>query len=197
MARSAQPSTGPFVTIVSGLPRSGTSLMMQMLHAGGMPVLTDRVRTADQDNPRGYFELEAVKQVKSNRDWLTEAVGKAVKIIHLLLMELPQEHDYRVIFMRRDLSEVLKSQGLMLERSGKAGAALSAEKLAAVYEGQLATVTKWLDAQPNFRVHRIEYAAIIRDPLEQSRSVARFLNCDLDVDAMAAAVNPGLYRNRS
>ena len=97
------------ITIVSGLPRSGTSLMMQMLEAGGMPVLTDGIRDADEDNPRGYYELEAVKRTKDDPAWLHGAPGKVVKMIYLLLYDLPTTYNYRIIFMRRPLSEVVAS----------------------------------------------------------------------------------------
>ena len=99
-----------FITVVSGLPRSGTSMMMQMLAAGGISPMTDEVRAADSDNPRGYYELEKVKHLRQDHTWLKDAVGKAVKIVHLLLMELPADRDYRVILMQRDLEEVLRSQ---------------------------------------------------------------------------------------
>src|SRR5688572_8703668 len=116
------------ITVVSGLPRSGTSLMMQMLQAGGMPVLTDGERSADESNPRGYLELEAVKRTRSDAGWIAEAVGKAVKVIHLQLRDLPSSHQYRVIFMRRDLNEVVASQQSMLDRIGRKGAGLPPEK---------------------------------------------------------------------
>src|ERR1022692_2693155 len=95
-----------FVTVVSGIPRSGTSLMMQMLAAGGMPVLAGELRAPDEDNPRGYFEFEPVKRTKRDPAWLREAPGKAVKVVYLLLRDLPAGYDYRVIVMRRDLNDV-------------------------------------------------------------------------------------------
>src|SRR5947208_15012411 len=111
------------ITIVTGLPRSGTSVMMQMLSAGGLPPLTDGLRQPDEDNPRGYFEFEPVKQIRRDTAWLQLAVGKAVKMVHLLLPELPldQNHRYRVIMMRRDLSDVLASQNKMLMIKGLTG----------------------------------------------------------------------------
>ena len=119
-----------FVTVVSGLPRSGTSLMMQMLAAGGVELLIDQIRRADADNPRGYFELEAVKRTRQDASWLDDAAGKAVKVIHLLLRDLPDDREYRVVMMSRDLDEVLASQQAMLARSGKKGANLPPERLA-------------------------------------------------------------------
>src|SRR5438046_6429896 len=108
-----------YITVVSGLPRSGTSLMMQMLRAGGMPVRTDGFRKADEDNPRGYLEYEPVKRTREDSSWVSDAVGKAVKVVYLLLRDLPDGFDYRVILMRRSLREVLASQSAMLMRSGR------------------------------------------------------------------------------
>ncbi|MFM9169433.1 MAG: hypothetical protein ACKOTD_04725, partial [Phycisphaerales bacterium] len=148
------------VFVVSGLPRSGTSLAMQMLHAGGIPAVTDGLRTQDDDNPRGYFEFERVKQLRTDKAWLDDAAGKAVKVIHLLLMELPDDRPYRVVFMQRDLREVVKSQSTMLARSGRAGGGLPPERLMAVYEQQLKTVDAWLAARPGFGVLRVPYAEL-------------------------------------
>jgi len=184
------------VIIVSGLPRSGTSLLMQMLHAGGVPALTDSIRAADADNPRGYFEFERVKQVKADKAWLDDAAGKAVKIVHLLLMELPCDREYRVIMLRRDLREVIRSQTKMLERSGKRGAAMPAEKLMHVFESQMQTVQAWMAARPNFKTLTVEYAQVIADPQTQAQAIAAFLGGALDVAAMAKAVDPALYRNK-
>lgn len=185
------------VIVVSGLPRSGTSLMMQMLHAGGIAVLTDNLRTADDDNPRGYLEFERVKTLKTDKAWLEDASGKAVKIIHMLLQELPDDRQYRIIVMRRDLGEVVKSQARMLERSSKRGAALPAERLMAVFSQQLAQVDAWLKSKPNMRVLDIQHADAIASPRACAERVAKFLERDLDVDAMAGAVDPSLHRNKA
>jgi hypothetical protein len=185
-----------FITVVSGLPRSGTSLMMQMLQAGGVPALTDAVRSADPDNPRGYYELEAVKQLKTSKDWLSRAVGKSVKIVHMLLLELPVTHNYRVVFMHRDLAEVVRSQAVMLERSGRPAASMTAQRLSHVYAGQIAMVRKWLDERKEFRVLGMQYADIVTAPAAKAAEVNSFLGGTLDVNAMAAAVDPSLYRNR-
>jgi len=192
--------TGPEspIVVVSGLPRSGTSLMMQMLSAGGLPVLTDGERTPDPDNPRGYLELERVKQLKSDTSWLTSAGGHAVKIIHLLLQDLPPTHQYDVLFMERDIGEVLRSQAAMLARSGRTGAPLPPERLAAVYRAQLATVRQWLAERPCFRVHSVGYAELVANPEDSVRAIRNFLRAgsSLDGEAMRAAVDPSLYRNR-
>jgi hypothetical protein len=186
------------IVIVSGLPRSGTSLMMQMLAAGGLPALTDGQRTPDPDNPRGYHELERVKQLKSDTSWIASAGGHAIKVIHLLLMDLPEIHEYDVLFMERDMDEVLASQATMLARSGRAGAALPPDRLAAVYQSQLATVRQWLAERPCFRVHPVRYAELVARPSETVTSVRNFLRGGnaLDAAAMVAAVDPSLYRNR-
>jgi len=185
------------VTVVSGLPRSGTSLAMQMIHAGGIPALTDGQRTSDDSNPRGYFELERVKQLKQDKSWLDDAAGKVVKVIHLLLAELPDDRPYRVVFMQRDLREVVQSQATMLARSGRAGGQLAPERLIAVYEQQLKTVEQWLAARPNFSVLRVPYAQLVSDPAAVVPTVNAFLGGTLDEARMRAAVDPGLHRNKA
>ncbi|MCE9620622.1 MAG: sulfotransferase [Planctomycetes bacterium] len=184
------------VIVVSGLPRSGTSMAMQMLQAGGIPVLTDALRTADEDNPRGYLEFERVKQLKSDKAWLDDAAGKAVKIIHLLLMELPANRPYKVILMRRELREVVRSQSVMLERSGRKGAALPPERLMSVFEAQLAAVKAWLAERPNFEVIELDHAEFISNPRRQAQAINTFLGGGLDEAAMANAVDPSLHRNK-
>ena len=185
------------VTVVSGLPRSGTSLAMQMIHAGGIPALTDGQRTSDDSNPRGYFELERVKQLKQDKSWLDEAAGKVVKVIHLLLAELPDDRPYRVVFMQRDLREVVQSQATMLARSGRTGGQLAPERLIAVYEQQLKTVEQWLAARPNFSVLRVQYAQLVSDPAGVVPAVNAFLGGTLDEARMRAAVDPELHRNKA
>jgi hypothetical protein len=185
------------VTVVSGLPRSGTSLAMQMIHAGGIPALTDGQRTSDDSNPRGYFELERVKQLKQDKSWLDDAAGKVVKVIHLLLAELPDDRPYRVVFMQRDLREVVQSQATMLAHSGRTGGQLAPERLIAVYEQQLKTVEQWLAARPNFSVLRVPYAQLVSDPAGVVPTVNAFLGGTLDEARMRAAVDPGLHRNKA
>ena len=189
--------TNDFITIVSGLPRSGTSLLMQMLQAAGLPPLTDGKRTADEDNPRGYFEHEAVKHTQNDIAWLNEANGKAVKVIHLLLSSLPGDRSYRVIFMLRDIEEVINSQRLMLERQGRASPTLSDKALAGVFEKQLAAVREWLAVQPNFSVLYLNHRNVIGQPIETARAVAAFLDAKMPVESMAAVVCPTLYRQRN
>ncbi len=185
-----------FLTVVSGLPRSGTSMVMQMVHAGGLPAVTDGVRIADPDNPRGYFEFERVKALRTDRSWLPEARGKVIKVIHMLLPELPVDQDYRVLFVERDLDEVLASQQKMLTRLGRPGAALPPERLRAAFQSQLHQVRGWLAQQPRFQVLPVEYASVVQDPRAAAAAINRWLGGGLDEAAMAAAVDANLYRNR-
>jgi hypothetical protein len=188
--------TSPFITIVSGLPRSGTSLLMQMLAAGGMPVLTDAQRAADEHNPRGYFELEAVKNTRNDLSWLMQAEGKAVKVVHLLVPHLPVDREYRVLLMQRELTEIIASQRAMLKQQGRPGANLPDSKLAEIFEKQLAGVRQWLSRNPNFRVLPLQHREVIETPLTVAQQIGAFLSDDLDVQRMAAAVDPNLYRQR-
>lgn len=185
------------ITIVSGLPRSGTSLMMQMIHAGGIPALTDAQRAADEDNPRGYLEFEAVKKTKQDPAWLATADGKVVKMVHLLLYDLPSDRQYRVVFVRRNLKEVLASQRKMLQRQGKAGAAIPDEQLMKVFEGQLQKLFAWLAGQTNFAVLEVAYNDLMADPRPAVAKINQFLGGGLDEAKMLAAIDPGLYRNRA
>lgn len=185
-----------FITVASGLPRSGTSLMMQMLHAGGLPVLTDGLRTADANNPHGYFEYDPVKRLRSDNTWLHQARGHALKIIHLLLRDLRLDGSlqYRIIFMQRPIDEVLASQRAMLQRGGLAGA--DPQLLKKAFEGQLAQLDTWLAAQANLAVMRIEYHQVLRDPPAVAEALNAFLGLALDTAAMVRAVDPALHRQR-
>lgn len=190
-----------FITVVSGLPRSGTSMMMRMLEAGGVAPLQDGERTADRDNPRGYYEFERVKGLdKGDSAWLPQAQGKAVKIISLLLQHLPATYPYRVVFMRRDLDEVLASQARMLQHRQEE-AASDDERLKLLYSKHLRQIEAWLAAQPHMRLHFVDYRLLVSRPLEQLPAVANFLGGRgghrLDVNAMAAVADPTLYRNRA
>ena len=187
-----------FITVVSGLPRSGTSMMMQMLVAGGMPAVSDGLRTADADNPRGYFELEAVKKLKTDSRWLAGARGHAVKVISMLLYELPADYEYRVIFMHRDMDEILASQNEMLKRRGTAGTDSAADAAMRQHLGaHLKKVEGWLAERKNFRVLHCEHRELLRAPVEQARRVGEFLDLGLNEPAMVQAINPSLHRNRA
>jgi argonaute-like protein implicated in RNA metabolism and viral defense len=185
-----------FIPIVSGLPRSGTSMMMKMLLAGGMEVLTDNLRTADEDNPEGFFEFEKVKQLEKDSVWLEDSAGKAVKIVSAFLKHLPQKYNYRIIFMRRKIEEVLASQKQMLIRRGEPTDRVSDEKMSEIFQRHLQDIESWLAAQPNIRVLYVNYNDAIENPGPSIRLVNDFLRADLDVEAMAAVVNRNLYRQR-
>jgi hypothetical protein len=185
-----------FLTIVSGLPRSGTSMMMSMLDAGGIPLLTDHVRAADEDNPRGYYEFEPVKQTKKDASWLNGAEGKVVKMVYRLLYDLPPDREYRVVFMQRHLAEVVASQNVMLERQGKTGGGLGDDKLIALFKAELAKVDEWLRARPNFRVMYAQYNEMLRDPGPTVHALNEFLGGGLNAAAMLKVVEPSLYRQR-
>ncbi len=186
-----------FITVVSGLPRAGTSMMMQMLAAGGLTALTDATRGADEDNLKGYYELEAVKRTKSDNSWVRGAVGKAVKVIYMLLKDLPADYEYRLVFMRRNVDEIVRSQQAMLARRGEKGAKIPAKQMAATFQRELDRCDQWLTRQPGFAVLDVEHRAVIDDPRGQARRICGFLGQSLDIDAMAAAVDPELYRQRS
>lgn len=193
-----KPKSPSFVTVVSGLPRSGTSMMMKALEAGGLPVLTDAQRAADEDNPKGYYEIERVKQLdKGDTAWVAEAQGQVVKVISALLEHLPPGYQYRVVFMQRALPEVLASQKKMLQRRGEPTDRVSDEELARLFNKHLQKVETWLRAQPNFQVLYVDYNRMLADPLPHLHQVNQFLGGSLDEQRMAAVVDPALYRNRA
>ena len=175
------------ITIVSGLPRSGTSLMMQMLAAGGMTLLTDFERKPDADNPRGYCEWEPAKLIPKQPDRIDKADGKAVKIISQLLLSLPEGRDYKVIFMERPLWEVLASQDEMLRRRGKSDS-VDRDLMTTAFEEHLEEVNTWLKKRVDISVCRLVYARVISDPRGSSRAIKDFLSLDLNVEAMAQQV---------
>jgi hypothetical protein len=185
-----------FITIVSGLPRSGTSMMMRMLEAGGMPILTDNVRQADADNPNGYYEFEAVKQLNRDTSWLANAYGKAVKMVYLLLYDLPRNHEYRVILMRRKITEVIASQEAMLLRQGKKSDASDGTKLARLFQSHLQKLDAWIQNQENFSVLSVSYNDIRNNPERMMMDIDQFLGRKLDRQAMAKVFDPSLYRQR-
>ncbi len=185
------------VIVVSGLPRSGTSMMMKMLQAGGIEPIVDNIRAADDDNPQGYFEFERVKQLdKGDTAWVAEAQGKAVKVISQLLKYLPGEYEYKVIFMRRAMPEILASQKKMLVNRGEDPDKVSDEEISALFEKHLQNVMTWLDAQPNVSTLYIHYRETLADPQTQAEVVNEFLGEGLAVEGMTAVIDPTLYRNR-
>jgi hypothetical protein len=182
------------IIIVSGLPRSGTSLMMQMLDNGGVLVVTDQIRSADTDNPKGYYEYEQVKTIKRDTSWLPATRGKAFKMVSQLLYDLPPSEAYRIIFMERDLEETLLSQEKMLTRLGRSPAPREAMKRA--YALHLERLHEWLPQQRNMTVLRVSYNDLLEQAREQAERVRQFLGGAVLVEAMVQTVDPSLYRNR-
>ena len=185
------------ITVVSGIPRSGTSLMMQMMTAGGMPPLTDGQRAADANNPRGYYELESVKSLSRNAEVVGQAEGKVVKIISSLLFTLPKQFEYRVIFMCRPLEEVVSSQNRMLERLGKEVPTTSTASVIAAFQEHLTKVKSWLSQQPNIAVLYVDYPAVLEAPEREPGRICAFLGRQLDVAAMIRQIEQSLHREKS
>jgi len=185
-----------FITVVSGLPRSGTSMMMQALQAGGMAVVTDDIRKSDLENPKGYYEFEPVKKTKDDPSWVPQAVGKVVKMVYRLLYDLPKGYEYRVVFMNRNIAEIMVSQRTMLERTGQKGADISDEKLAGLLQKDLNKAYKWVKDQGNFSMISVGYKDMVQNPLPQCILVNDFLGSCLDTDKMASVIDASLYRNR-
>lgn len=185
------------IYVVSGLPRSGTSMMMKMFEAGGIPALTDNARTADEDNPKGYYEFERVKKLPEDTEWMPDAVGHVVKMVFTLLHDLPQEgYTYKVVFMRRKLVEILQSQRTMLERQGKSVDATD-EEIAESFTILLNKTLKWLLGQPNFDVQFVWYNEMIDNASAEIAKLNTFAGGILDTEAMQAVVDESLYRNRA
>lgn len=184
------------ITIVSGLPRSGTSLMMQMLHAGGLPVLSDGERKADTDNPKGYLEWERIKQLPKDPSLIAAGEGKVVKVISQLILSLPAGHEYRVVFVQRPLPEVLKSQDEMLRRRGNEDSIADHSAIEEAFQRHLIEVDKWLAGKSNVQVLRVHYHRVLREPKTVAEEIAAFLKVPLDIEAMVRQVDGSLYRNR-
>ncbi len=184
------------ITIVSGLPRSGTSMMMMMLQAGGMPILTDELRGADADNPKGYYEFEPVKQIEHDKSWLVQAEGRAVKMISALLRHLPDDRHYRVIFMQRRMDEILASQRRMLIRRGEDPDVVSDAAIAEASRKHLDQIAAWLAEQSHIDVLYVSYNDVLQNPVQEAERVAQFLGGDVDANIMAQAVDAALYRQR-
>jgi len=189
---------GEPIVIVSGLPRSGTSMMMKMLEAGGLTVMTDAIRKADIDNPKGYYEYERVKNLEKETDksYVREARGKVLKVISFLLKDLPDDNYYRVIFMRRHLDEVIASQNKMLDRRGE-NAIEDRETMAEAYRNHLAAVKILVRKRPNLEMLEFRYDEAVKDPKVAARAVNAFLGGKLDESAMSAVIDGELYRNRA
>lgn len=185
------------IVVVSGLPRSGTSMMMKILSEGGLLPVTDALRTADEDNPEGYYELESVKQMAAgNVEWLSDANGKVVKVISALLEFLPAQYTYKVIFMEREIKEILASQRKMLARRNKESTVNDAE-MEAQFRKHLAVVKPWLARQPNMDVMYVSYNALMSHPEPLCKRVVEFTGMPLNLERMLSVPNGELYRNRA
>lgn len=186
-----------YITIVSGLPRSGTSMMMRMLKAGGMDVVTDNIRQGDEDNPHGYYEYEKVKSIQDNASWLADMQGKAFKMVSMLLFHLPPDMDYRLIFMKRNLKEVIASQSRMLSREGKDTDLKNADEMEILYTKHLREAEEWVERQPNIKVLYLNYLDVLEKTLETANLICDFLGSGLSINDMCSAVDKTLYRNRT
>jgi hypothetical protein len=194
---AGSPVPAPYVVVVSGLPRSGTSMMQKMLEAGGVTPLVDQVRAADENNPNGYYEFERVKALKDgDKNWLVEAQGKSVKVISALLQYLPPTYNYRVLFMQRNLDEILASQHKMLVDRGEPAGTVSDEEMMRLFQAHQLQVSTWLEKQKNFRTLNVYYNALLQDPLPQSESINQFLDGRLQVDEMVKVVDPQLHHQQ-
>jgi hypothetical protein len=187
----------PVIVVVSGLPRSGTSMMMQMLAAGGMRVFTDGTRTPDAGNPLGYYELEKVKRLGADVSWIGQAEGKAIKIISPLLVHLPTAYRFQVLFMERPLAEILASQDVMLKRNANSRANRPTQTaMRAYFEDHLTRTKAWLSTVDHMAVRYQSYHDVLANPARRAEEVVAFLGLPLDIDAMAGAVRQELYRQR-
>ena len=174
-------------------------MLMDMLDAGGVPLMADGLRAADQDNPKGYHELERVKSLDKpgDKSWVAGTRGKGLKIISFLLQYLPDDCDYKIVFLRRGLPEVLASQKKMLARRGESVDDVSDEEMARMFAAHVTKVEGWLAQRPNFDVLYVDHRNTVDDPAQVAAAINRFLGGHLDTDAMAAVVDPQLYRNRA
>tara|TARA_B000000460_G_scaffold183378_1_gene131525 strand:+ start:448 stop:1107 length:660 start_codon:yes stop_codon:yes gene_type:complete len=188
---------GDDVIVVSGLPRSGTSMMMKMLDAAALSIMTDNERAADEDNPKGYFEYARVKDLKDEADksWVREARGQVLKVISHLLETLPDENFYRVILVRRDFDEIIASQNKMLERRGEENQAADSTVKEA-YIRHLVDIRYMVRRRPNFEMIEVQFMQAMEAPRIFATDVNKFLGGNLDVESMMAVVDLELYRNR-
>lgn len=184
------------ITVVSGLPRSGTSMMMQMLAKGGKEIFTDSVRQADESNPKGFYEHEAVKRIARDKSWLKDVGDKVVKIVSPLVFQLPPRYHYKIVFMIRDVDEVLASQHKMLERSGKLKPDTYKMGLDEAYRKNLDKFKQWVSVNPNVEVLYVNYSEAIQNPIMEIERINEFLNGELNTDEMLAVVDGELYRNK-
>ena len=188
---------GDDVIVVSGLPRSGTSMMMKMLDAAALSIMTDNERAADEDNPKGYFEYARVKDLKDEADksWVREARGQVLKVISHLLETLPDENFYRVILVRRDFDEIIASQNKMLERRGEENQ-VADSTVKEAYIRHLVDIRYMVRRRPNFEMIEVQFMQAMEAPRIFATDINKFLGGNLDVESMMAVVDLELYRNR-
>ncbi len=184
------------IIIVSGLPRSGTSMMMQMLRQGGFEIVSDGLRQADENNPKGYYEFEKVKEMDKDDSWLPGCRGKVIKIVSVFLSKLPDSYRYKVIFMRRDMQEILASQRKMLVRLQKDPNDVDEKKLVQQYNKHLDQMQRWLSGKKNFDVLYVDYRDALNRPEEYAIQIQSFLDMELNTENMIRSVDKSLYRNR-
>ncbi len=187
---------GEPLIVVSGLPRSGTSMTMQMLEAGGLGIASDGIRKPGEDNPKGYYEYERVKDLEKETDksYLKEFRGKIIKVISFLLKDLPETNNYKVVFMRRNLDEILASQTKMLKNRGEASES-SDEEMLELYQNHLWKVNYLMKHRPCFEFLEVNYKDVVENPRREAARISEFLG-NLDVNKMTSAVDEKLYRNR-
>ena len=184
------------VVVVSGLPRSGTSMLMKMLDAGGIKPLTDEIREADVDNPRGYYEFERVKKLPQESDWVPRARGKAVKVLAELIKHLPQGYNYKVVFMQRRIPEIIASQKKMLVRRGEDPNKVSDEEMEELLRNYLMLMKSYINDREDMMVCYVSYNDLLEHPRREVKALNRFLGGVLDEEEMVSVIEPNLYRNR-
>jgi LPS sulfotransferase NodH len=184
------------IVVVSGLPRSGTSMMMKMLNAGGIEPVTDNIRTADEDNPKGYYELEKVKQLDKDNSWVGNCQGKVIKVISMLLKPLPAEQHYKIIFMRRKMEEILASQKQMLIRRNQPTNTVPDEKMAEMFNKHLKDIEAFIEKQSNMDCIYISYNDVLENPAANVEKINEFLGGAMNKAAMLEVVDTALHRQR-
>lgn len=185
------------VTVVSGLPRSGTSMLMKMLEAGGIPPLTDKIRVADEDNPKGYFEFERVKKLPEDTEWLKDAQGKTVKVLAELVKHLPDGYQYKILFIERKMEEIIASQKKMLIRRGEDPNKVSDNEILALFSKYKKIIKRFINQHPNMEVLYVSYNDLLEDPADTIEEINEFFDGALDEEKMKTAIDEKLYRNRA
>ncbi len=192
-------SSGKTFLLVSGLPRSGTSLMMQMLDAGGIHPQTDGIRVADENNPRGYYEWEAIKKIGQHPEILDAPAieDKAIKVISMLIPALPKNHQYKIIFMMRPIHQIVASQSKMIDRLGTDGSEIEPDKIAARLERHRSQILQLLENQENFELIDVDYETLLKDTENQIARIIEFIDDQrLDADQMPNAIEHHLHREK-